>query len=103
MKKKEYFKSRSNKQKPCQSETSTNQKTKRSCPQLICFRIGATHRKREFQTFFPSSKGSTDMQKGERHHETKLIALNYAGIFKEIKKVNGKKEIMFEQVHIKQM
>lgn len=42
------------------------------------------------------------MQKGERHHETKLIALNYAGIFKEIKKVNGKKEIMFEQVHIKQ-
>lgn len=81
MKKKEYFKSRSNKQKPCQSETSTNQKTKRSC-----FRIGATHRKSEFQTFFPSSKGSTDMQKGEKHHETKLIALNYAGVFREIKK-----------------
>lgn len=83
VKKKEYF--RSNKCKPCQSKISTNVKTKRSC-QLVCFRIGATHRKREFQTFFPSSKGITDMQKGETHRETKLIVLNYAGFFKQRRK-----------------
>lgn len=96
------MRSGSNKQKPCQSKTSTNQKTKRSCSQLICFRIVATHRKWEFQIFFPSSKGITDIQKGERHHETKFIALNNASVFKREKKANGKEEILLEQVHIKQ-
>lgn len=41
------------------------------------------------------------MQKGERHHETKLIVLNYAGFLKQRRK-QMKKEILFEQVHIKQ-
>lgn len=31
------------------------------------------------------------MQKGERHHETKLIVLNYAGFFKTEKKANEKR------------
>lgn len=41
------------------------------------------------------------MQKGERQHETKLITLNYASVLQRDKKANAKKEIMFEQVHIK--